>query len=201
MPDVYADVVATLAFLIAGVTAGRQIYLHVKWDRPVLAVTGDFGHITELHSDGTTSDPRWGFTLTATNTGETPTRLLDACWELALADGRTVLVRGTDSPGGIYSFATQGETLILDGEFDPKIPLTLGKLDAVEWEWERDERAHPLVADAVRGRPIVTYVSRTRRKDRNASGNPGTTLGAGEWRPMDPAGAKASSAGRASAAT
>lgn len=184
--DLYADIVATLALLIALGTAARQAYVHFRWNRPVLAVTGDFGYVTEKHSDGRLGMESWGFTVVATNIGETPTRLLDVCWELELADGETALVRGTDAADGVIELETRGETLIMNGVFEPTIPLTIAKFDAAEWEFHRDVKRHPLIAKAVRGRPVVTYVSRS-KKANLGGGNPNTSLGAGEWRNMNPA--------------
>jgi hypothetical protein len=189
----YADVVATCALIAALASLGWQTYIHVRWNRPVLAVSGDFGYYQEAHSDGSVDEQGWGFTVVASNVGSLPTRLLDAVWELELADGRTVLVRGTDSADGLHQVRTSGETLILDGVVAPATPLTLQTHDAVEWEWTREEQSHPLIATAVRARPVVTYVSRNRGKAREG-GNPNTTLGSGEWRPIDPGALKTASA-------
>lgn len=102
-----------------------------------------------------------------------------------------MLVRGTDVGDGSAEVEIRGETLIMHGVYDPKIPLTLEKFGAEEWEWSREEKLHPLIVTAVRGRPIVTYVSRPAKKDRDSGGNPNTTLGAGEWRDIHPVDAKA----------
>lgn len=181
----YADIVATLALLAALGSIGWQTYLHFKWNRPVLAVSGDFGHYQEAHSDGSVDLQAWGFTIVASNVGSMPTRLLDAVWELELSDGRTVLIRGTDPADGSREVRTWGDALILEGVMEPALPLTLQTHDAVQWEWTREVQSHPLIAMAIQARPVVTYVSRTRGTAREG-GNPNTTLGAGEWRPIDP---------------
>lgn len=188
----YADTVATCAFIAALGSLGWQTYIHVRWNRPVLAVSGDFGYYLEAHSDGSIDQQSWGFTIVASNVGSTPTRLLDAVWELELSDGRTVLVRGTDPSDDLREIRTWGDTLIMEGVLEPAIPLTLQTYDAVEWEWTREEQSHPLIAMAVQARPVVTYVSRNNGKAREG-GNPNTTLGVGEWRPIDPGAVKTAS--------
>lgn len=186
LSTVYADSVATIALVLALGSVVWQLYVHYRWNRPVLEVTGEFGTRALLTPRGTGgSASYWGFRIVVTNVGNAPTRLLDVCWELVLDDGRTVLVKGNDFEDGSVELEHINETAVLHGVADPEPPLTLASYDAAEWEFYREMRMNPIIAKAVRGRPVVTFVSRNRGKDRD-EGNPNTTIGAGPWRQVNP---------------
>jgi len=75
---------------------------------------------------------------------------------------------------------------VMHGQFDPPLPLTIAKFDSTNWTFYRNVEAHPLIATAVRGRPVVIYVSRNRSNARKG-GDLNTTVGSGEWRDLCPA--------------
>ncbi|MCS5718588.1 hypothetical protein N1027_10630 [Herbiconiux sp. CPCC 205763] len=115
--------------------------------------------------------------MIVTNVGDASTQIVDAYWELAQPDGSELRVRRSDAPGGIIEVATEPGYLVLDGVRDPAVPYSIGRNGHVQWVFTRGVDTSPAIAHFDRGRPVVEYVTRVRRR----KGKSSTVTAVGDW--------------------
>lgn len=159
----YADIVSTIALALSLASAAAAAYLYLRWNRPVLVVTGTQWITAAQHP----SQSRAGFSIEITNVGNQSTQVLDAYWEVDRGDGLDFRFNAKHGGGGIESLFKSDQQ-----RSDPTYPFTLSRNEQRAWEFSLELAPFQDQASMVRCRPVVEYVSRKH-----------STIARGAWQP------------------
>jgi hypothetical protein len=180
----YADVVSSLALAAALGSIGWQVTKEIRWDRPLLSVSGRLMYSGRGTDRGDFKE-YWDLEVVAANVGNAATQIVDVYWEFERAGDTNFQVRGSETPESGMSIEFNGELQIHDGDVSaagPALPQSIGRNDVVTWLFERPRPSNAVIDEAVQGRPVVVFVSRTRRPEASDSGrNPNLTTAHGDW--------------------
>lgn len=124
----YSDLLATVALVISVLTAGWTAVRALRWDRPVVSVSG-----TQWIGERSTAVGRRvaGFTMEVVNTGNQGTQVIHAYWQIDRGDGVMIRYTASHGGGGIESlFAAP------DGDEAPALPFTLGRYERRAWDFD-----------------------------------------------------------------
>ncbi|MEV7648013.1 hypothetical protein [Arthrobacter sp. NPDC089319] len=157
----YADIVATFALVIAGFSLVWQYKKSVSWYKPSITVDGRWMKSHSLNRDGSTKELTWGLEVDVSNVGQASTTLVDVYWEIEVPGKKPLKVRGSADPSGEISVEVIGELRVIHGVYVPPIPAQLAENDSLAWVFSHPQD-NPLIKGAVRGRPAVVYVTRTK---------------------------------------
>lgn len=159
----YANIVSTIALMLSLASAAAAAYLYLRWNKPVLVVTGT-QWITPAHHR---SQRRAGFSIEITNVGNQATQILDAYWLIDRGNDLEIRFKAAHGGGGIESLFVSDQQ-----RDDPTYPFTLSRNEQRAWEFSLDPSHLSEPSNIVRCRPVVEYISRKHR-----------TLAYGAWQP------------------
>lgn len=154
---IYANVVSTLAFLLAGTSLIWQ-YHRSLLEKPKLTIEGGYA-VTGLSSDP--KNPKWAFNITVANTGHKTASVKDIGWQIER------------KPGGL---------LAIRGELVPTVPMRLEGLDSQDWEILCNMQG--TLWKGLRGRPYAVVVARPTKREAKKGIGPERTI-VGDWYTMD----------------
>lgn len=160
-----SDVLASIALLVSLGTAAWTGYRALRWDRPVVSVSGMQWIGGSSHAPGA---ERAGFSLVVFNTGNQTTQIIDAAWQIDRGNGVDIRLKAVHGGGGPESlFQAPG-----DASTAPSLPFTLGRYDRSAWEFDMLLTWLAEPEGIIRARPMVEYTSRKKSQ-----------LAYGPWQP------------------
>ena len=150
----YSDVLASIALAVSLLTAGWAALRALRWDRPVVWVSG------QQWIGGRSAQPDAllaGFSIELVNTGNQRTQIIDAYWQIDRGNGVDIHFKAIPGGGGI-------DSLFLDPRqvAAPTLPLTLDRNERLAWDFEMGVSGISEPEGILRARPVAQYVSRKR---------------------------------------
>ncbi|MFE5835832.1 hypothetical protein [Arthrobacter sp. NPDC056493] len=155
---VYANIVATVALILAGLSLLWQ-YLTGRRDRPLVSISGQ----CSVTMDGQEPrNPKWQLDVHLANTGHKAASVKEVAWQIETSKKTLIPVVG--------------------GPLDPTVPMKLEGLDTETWSMEIP--IHGTKWKGLRGRPYAKVVKRLNWIQRLEGFEVESTL-VGDWCQME----------------
>jgi len=160
----YSDVLASIALVVSLLTAGWTALRALRWDRPVVSVSG-----AQWIGQRSTAPGREvaGFSLEIVNTGNQTTQVVAAYWQIDRGNGVEIHFTASHGGGGVDSlFEAPDQTNA------PTLPITLERYGRCAWDFEMSLNGIREQESILRARPVAQFTSRKK-----------TEFAYGAWQP------------------